>query len=114
MSSNNVTIDTISLNVIHNFLCLAAQEYKKFKPIPIINKSSYAEYNSMLFRAHLECRDYKEAEKMLDIMRQNDDEDILYNLCRIEYGIVKQDFDLSLQLIQELRDKFEDSAKLLN
>jgi len=62
----------------------------------------------------LECRDFKSAESVLSSMKTADDEDILVNLCKIENYIAKGEFDSGIQLVQELRDKFEDSAKLLS
>jgi uncharacterized protein HemY len=62
----------------------------------------------------LECRDQKSADSVLQSMEQKDDDDILVNLCKIENFIAKSDFDKGLQLVQELRDKFEESAKLLS
>lgn len=62
----------------------------------------------------MECRDQKSADSVLQTMEQKDDDDILVNLCKIENFIAKSDFDKGLQLVQELRDKFEESAKLLS
>lgn len=107
-------VDPIALAVINNFLALAAKMYKSFIPVPRTNTGSWIEYNALLFRAHLECRDFKSADNVLSTMKAADDEDILVNLCKIENYISKNDFDAGIQLVQELRDKFEDSAKLLS
>lgn len=68
----------------------------------------------MLFRAYIECGDLKNAGLIQDEMKKIDDEDILVNLCKIEWDIIKNEFDNALLQIQELRDKFEDSPKLIS
>jgi len=61
MQNNPNVIDKISLIVINNLLVLASKNYRKFIQVPKSNTSSFIEYNSMLFRAHVECGDLKNA-----------------------------------------------------
>jgi len=114
MQTNPPGVDKVSLIMINNFLALAAKNYRKFIEIPKVNSGSYIEYNTMLFRAHIECRDFKNAETILESLKKLNDEDILVSLCKIEWHIIKHEYDFARQLVQELRDKFEDSAKLLS
>eukprot|EP01016_Furgasonia_blochmanni_P032917 TRINITY_DN3405_c0_g1_i1.p1 TRINITY_DN3405_c0_g1~~TRINITY_DN3405_c0_g1_i1.p1 ORF type:complete len:306 (-),score=75.87 TRINITY_DN3405_c0_g1_i1:551-1468(-) len=65
-------------------------------------------------QAYLSLNRPDQAEKIFDEIKKADDEDILTHLAAIYINITKSKYDSALSLIDETKEKFEESAKLLN
>lgn len=101
-------------NILRNSIYVATNKFTKFSKISAVYRELALEYQGMVFEAFETNLQRKEAEKLLDDLRIENDEHILVNLLWIQKEMRKQRFQQAIEKISEVKEKFGDSVKLNN
>lgn len=69
---------------------------------------------ALLFYAYFQIWRIDMAEKTLNLMKQLNEEDVLTHLANIIFKMYSQQYDSALNIIDEVKDKYANSFKLMN
>lgn len=109
------TLLALSKKVIHNYLCFAQGKFDLFVSIEPKFAEAATDFLMLKFQAFARNQQFKEARRIFEAMKAENDEHILVNFC--EYEIAnrfERNHEAALEILAEVKQKFGESPKLIN
>jgi len=104
--------DSYLIRLIESLLLLAKRDYESFLKLEKSNLD--IEKLGMLYYSYLSLQRLDLCEKTLKQMKLVSEEDVLTNLCGVYHHLFTRNYEDALDLIEEMKGKFEDASKLYN
>ena len=105
----------LSKKIIHNYLCFASNKFDLFVSIDSKFTEALMDFQMLKFQAFSRNNQIKEAKRMYEKMKSENDEHILVNFCQYE---IENRFEFNheeaLEILVEIKQKFGESPKLIN
>jgi len=109
---SNVKENNFIAQEIHKLLLIAKKDYSTF--LKEEKNKLDLESLSLQYYCYMGMKRNDLCEKILKTMQTVDEEDVLTNICNIYQLISNRNYELAINLIDEIRSKYEDSTKLGN
>lgn len=109
---SSVKGDRHLIRLIESLLLLAKKDYEGFLKLEKSNLD--IEKLGMLYYCYLSLQRVDLCEKTLKQMKLVSEEDVLTNLCQVYHYLFTRKYEDALDLIEEMKGKFEDASKLYN
>lgn len=109
---SSVKGDSFLIRLIESLLLLAKRDYESFLKLEKSNLD--IEKLGMLYYSYLSLQRLDLCEKTLKQMKLVSEEDVLTNLCQVYHHLFTRSYEDALDLIEEMKGKFEDASKLYN
>lgn len=105
----------LSKKVIHNYLCFANKKFDLFVSIDGKFSETLMDLRMLKFQAFCRNHQIKEARRVYEKMKAENDEHILVNFCQFEIeNRFERNHEEALEVLVEIKQKFGESPKLIN
>ena len=105
----------LSKKVIHNYLCFAFGKFDLFVSIDQKYPETLMDFQMLKFQAFSRNNQKKEAKRIYQQMKGENDEHILVNFCEYEIeNRFERNHEEALEILVEIKQKFGESPKLIN
>lgn len=106
---------TLSKKVIHNYLCFVAGKFDLFVSLDQKYTEAVMDFQMLKFQAFARNNQSKEARRIHEQMKGENDEHILVNFCEYEIeNRFERNHEEALEILVEIKQKFGESPKLIN
>jgi hypothetical protein len=106
---------SLSKKVIHNFLCFTNGKFDLFVSVDPKYGESLMDFRMLKFQAFSRNNQTKEARRMYQKMKAENDEHILVNFAQFEIeNRFERNHEEALEILVEIKQKFGESPKLIN
>lgn len=106
---------SLSKKVIHNYLCFSNGKFDLFISIDSKYSETLMDFQMLKFQAFCRNNQSKEAKRIYEQMKTENDEHILVNFCEYEIeNRFQRNHEEALEILVEIKQKFGESPKLIN
>ena len=106
---------TLSKKIIHNYVCFRARKFDLLVTIDKKYPEAFMDAQMLKFQAFCLNNQFKEAQRIYEQMKDENDEHILVNFCEYEVeNRINRNHEEALAVLLEMKQKFGESPKLIN